>query len=197
MSSNEISKEKIDITRLVNTHADELLRWALHKTNNREVAEDLVQDTFLSVIQSVEKFRGESNTKTWLFSILNNKIIDYYRKSSSREILIQTVQSDAAYTFTESFFNKNGAWSNASKNTEWGDEMHLLDDEEFNKIMEYCLDDLPENWGKAIRYKYIFDKDSKAICQDLNISMSNYWQVVHRAKLLLKKCIEVNYFKLT
>lgn len=195
MANEELKETKIDVSSLVNDYSDALFNWAFHKTSNREVAEDLVQDTFLSAIQHIEKFRGDSNPKTWLLSILNNKIIDYYRKSSKREILVNTDESNGAFSATESFFDENGAWSPMAKNSDWGNDGHLLDDEDFNKIMAFCMDDLPENWRKALSYKYIIDKDPKDICQELNISMSNYWQVIHRAKLLLKKCIEINYFK--
>ena len=63
----------------VNDYNDQLYSWAYHKTSSKEMAEDLVQDTFLSAYKNLENFKNESNPKTWLFSILNNKIIDFYR----------------------------------------------------------------------------------------------------------------------
>ena len=68
------------ITNLVNLHSDELYSWANHKINNKESAEDLVQETFLSAYKAITNLKNKDQAKTWLFSILNNKIIDFYEK---------------------------------------------------------------------------------------------------------------------
>lgn len=70
----------VTATDLVNDFADDLFRFALSKTKNKEVSEDLVQDTFIVAVTKLDTFRGESTHKTWLISILRNKIADYYRK---------------------------------------------------------------------------------------------------------------------
>lgn len=68
------------ISSWVHRFSDDLYAWALHKTNHKEIAEDLVQDTFLAAFHHLDSFKAESSPKTWLFRILNNKIIDFYRK---------------------------------------------------------------------------------------------------------------------
>ncbi len=65
----------------VEAFSDKMYLWTLYKTNSKETAEDLVQDTFLAAFQSIEKFEGKSEPKTWLFSILNNKIAEHFRKA--------------------------------------------------------------------------------------------------------------------
>jgi len=77
---NQQKTEHISINKWVEDYTDDLFRWANYKVNNVEVAEDLVQETFLSAVKAVEKFQGKSSPKTWLMAILNNKIIDYHRK---------------------------------------------------------------------------------------------------------------------
>ncbi len=80
----------------LSNYGDYLFSVAMLKTNNREVAEDLIQESFLSAYKSRDLFRGDSSEKTWLISILNNKIIDYYRKKdvlkNTSEYLINTEQ---------------------------------------------------------------------------------------------------------
>ena len=73
---------KITIENWVNQYSDALFSWAYYKTSSKETAEDLVQDTFLAAYHKIDSFKGNSQPKTWLFSILNNKIIDYYRLSA-------------------------------------------------------------------------------------------------------------------
>ncbi len=52
----------------VEMYSDNMFSWALHKTSSKETSEDLVQETFLAAVQSFDKFKGDSNPKTWLFS---------------------------------------------------------------------------------------------------------------------------------
>lgn len=185
-----------NITQWVNDFGDSLFDWAYYKTSKRELAEDLVQETFLAAVENVSKFREESSPKTWLFTILNNKIINHYKKSARQEVLMGNPESIEAKGFTDSFFDSTGSWNPNYQHMILTEDKNLLDDEDFNKIMAICLDHLPTNWRKAISYKYLIDKHPKDICQELKITLSNYWQVIHRAKLMLKKCIEINYYKL-
>ena len=172
----------------INQFGDDLYSWAFYKTSSKETAEDLVQDTFLSAFHKIDSFKGKSQPKTWLFSILNNKIIDFYRKKSKKFTISSDDYSQQMKT-TDGFFDEHEKWKNEPE----GDEQHWLDNPEFNTILLGCIKNLPENWQFIIQSKYILDKKSADICQELNITKSNYWQISHRAKLLLKKCIELNW----
>lgn len=176
----------------VNAYSDQLYTWAYHKTSSKETAEDLVQETFLSAFKAIKGFKNESQPKTWLFRILNNKIIDHYRKAARKNE--KTVDGELLSTQkTDELFEPNGHWKMADFHAGWEDEEHLLDNKEFNTILENCIHRLPDNWKMAIQSKYQSDKKAKEICKELNITPSNYWQMIHRAKLQLKICIEKNW----
>ncbi len=81
---------------------DYLYSIALFKTNKVEIAQDLVQDTFLSALKANDHFEGRSSEKTWLTSILNNKIIDYYRKESKSGSMTEYL-NDTDESFREIF----------------------------------------------------------------------------------------------
>lgn len=176
-------------------YSDTLYTWALNKCSSRETAEDLVQETFLSAISSFASYQNKSHPKTWLFSILNHKIVDHYRKKSNSPQSIDQLTENQATQFTESIFDKGGNWEPAEQKSFWADEKHLLDDDDFNMAMQFCMDNLPVNWRIAITSKYLLEKDAVEICQDLDMTTTNYWQVIHRTKLLLKKCIEKHWKK--
>lgn len=182
--------KKEAISEWVHTYGDYLYSWAYHKTSCNETAEDLVQEVYFAAFKNYDKFEGRSSPKTWLLKILNNKIIDHYRKLSNNE----GKQEDATSQFTDSFFNPIGNWKANGLEEAWTDEEHLLDNAAFNEVMEICMNDLPAKWRLAILSKFLLEKEAVAIFQDLDITASNYWQVIHRAKLLLKKCLEVNWF---
>lgn len=193
MTSQSESQKQRTFKEWVDTFTDELFKWAMYKTSSRETAEDLVQDTFFSAYKAFDKFEGKSSPKTWLFSILNNKIIDHYRKKQITTENSLSLSEEQGTEIADGMFKDNGAWENTPLHAVWNTEKHLLDDPEFNAVMEKCMDDLPDNWRTAITYKYVLDKNGDEISKELNLSSSNYWQIIHRAKLLLKKCIEVKW----
>lgn len=179
---------KETVTQWVSEYGDDLYSWAFYKTSNKEVAEDLTQETFIAAFSNIDKFQEKSEPKTWLFSILKNKIIDFYRKkakgfSVSYDEYFQPMKQ------SDDLFNENERWNEASDIT----SQHWLDNPEFTSILSKCKDKLPENWQLIIQAKFVLNKESALICQEIGITPSNYWQIMHRSKLLLKKCIEFNW----
>jgi RNA polymerase sigma-70 factor (ECF subfamily) len=199
MKNNNLdSSSHHNIQQWVTQYADDLYRWALHKTNDRETSEDLVQETFLSAYKSIDKFQQKSQPKTWLFSIINNKITDFHRKKFRETIVnqssLQSTPNDV--DVLDNFFDKDGSWKPEAVASSWMDnEEHLLDNMEFKGILQNCMQALPEKWFYAIHFKYMEEKDGQEICQELGITSSNYWKMLQRAKLQLKMCLEKNWSK--
>jgi RNA polymerase sigma-70 factor (TIGR02943 family) len=183
------------ISEWVITYSDDLYSFACHKLTDEALAQDLVQETFVSVLQSYDSFRGMSNPKTWLFSILKNKIIDQYRSTAKSALSMQTTEQRRAVHMADQSFRDLGHWTEDNSANTWGDDIHLLDNPDFTKVMAECLAKLPPAWSAMVNAKYLLEKESDEICQELEVSPSNYWQILHRAKLALKKCIEHNWFQ--
>ena len=179
------------ITKWVNEYTEDLYRWAYSKLSNAELARDYIQDTFLIAAEKFSSFEGKSSPKTWLISILNHKIMDHYRKKMKQPV-------EQSQDLIERYFTSDGEWVSESKPNRWNthdDEGHLLDDTEFLTVFKICMDDLPETWQAGVRLKYLLSKKGDEICQELDLSPSNYWQIIHRAKLKLRECLENNWFK--
>lgn len=173
----------------VTLYSDSLYSWALHKTSSREIAEDLVQETFLAALQAFEKFQNKSHPKTWLFAILNNKIHDFYRKNFRNPVSRETDN-------ISEIFDDSGQWKKEERPQSWQvDEGHLLDDVTFRETLQQCMDKLPEKWYSTIRLRYLKQKSGEEVCQELGITSTNLWQILHRTKLQLRKCLEQNWFK--
>jgi RNA polymerase sigma-70 factor (ECF subfamily) len=177
------------INKWVDEYTNEMYSWAYHKVSDAEMAKDLVQDTFLVAVTKIGSFKNESSPKTWLFSILNYKIIDFYRKKAKH----LKYKNDGQ--FINNFFDDNGDWKTDAMPDQWDEDNHLLDNSEFQDVLDGCLEELPETWNHSIKLKYLMKKNGAEICQELNISPTNFWQIVHRAKLQLRNCIEINWFK--
>lgn len=181
----------------VHSYSDSLYTWALYKTSSKELAEDLVQETFLAAHLQFDKFRNDSNPKTWLTAILKNKISEHYRKRYRNPTSSDVESSASGSSLFDLMFDENNRWNQNQKPQAWEEEEdpHLLDNEDFNAMLKTCLGKLPENWHSAIYLKYIEQKKGDLICQELGIAPTNFWQVLHRAKLQIRKCLELHWFK--
>lgn len=183
----------------VKNYGDYLFSIAIVKVNNRQLAEDIVQDTFLSAVKSISNFKGESTEKTWLTTILNNKIIDYYRKKdvlkNTDSYLIETEQS-----FNDNFFDPSndsfGHWLTKSNPSAWNNATEeSITRVEFYKILAACIEKMPSKLVPVFMSKFLDEKKAEDICKEYAISSSNYWVIIHRSKLLMRTCLEKNWFK--
>lgn len=177
----------------VTHYADDLLRYAMFKINDVAVCEDLIQDTFLSALKAKESFKGNSHEKTWLTSILKNKIIDYYRKQGLyRSVSIQ--EGEAEHELNEDFFVQGAGWKPEQYPGKWEvPSDNQLMQKEFVQILKRCISLLNPIQSDILHEKYIVEKNSDSICKELNISKSNYWVIVHRIHATLRKCIETKW----
>lgn len=177
----------------VEAYSDELFRYAFARIGNRNEAEDIVQDTFFAALKNLDNFRRDCSEKTWLYNILKNKIIDHYRKQSARSKL--SVESEDVSDFYGVFFESNGSWNDTQMPKPWQKLADQdLNDEEFLRILAFCMDQLPALWASVFSLKNMDDKTSDEICKELDITSSNLWVIIHRAKLQLRGCIDKNWF---
>lgn len=191
----DISQPVSIIKCWVDLYTDKMYSWALHKTGSKEIAEDLVQDTFLVAFQSISKYEGKSKPETWLFAILNNKVADHFRKAYRNPIITETDNGNSD-AFSDIFFDTEGSWKKEQRPVAWEDaDTHLLDDAGFINVLQNCMGKLPASWMAAMQLKYLEEKKGELICQELGIAPTNFWQVLHRAKLQLRKCLESHWFK--
>ena len=198
MSNSEQNQNNLDPNNWVKNYADYLYNFAYYRVNNQELAEDLVQDTFLSGIKGKNTYKGEASEKTWLVSILKNKIIDYYKKASTKnESPLQLNEEESpSYDY---FFDKKkmGHWQNNTSPKEWGDVSDSqTETKEFYKILENCLEKLPVKWKGIFSMSLLDDQDAKIVCKEFNLSSSNFWVIMHRAKLQVRECLEKNWIKI-
>jgi RNA polymerase sigma-70 factor (ECF subfamily) len=184
------SKQQLaDVTLWVKSYTKPLLHFAMGKLASKETAEDLVQATFETAFAAYDKYSGTGNVKAWLFTILRNKIADFYRLQFRRAATIPV----SGLPEEDYFFNEEGHWKTDDYH-QYSDEKHLLDDHEFNEILSKCIKNLPPNLMAVIQLKFLEDKKSKEVVKELGLSPTNFWQLMHRAKLQLRKCLSIHWF---
>jgi len=174
----------------VKNYSDMLLRFASIRTNNDEQAKDLVQETFLAALRNLETFKGDISEKNWLYFILKNKIIDHYRKKASSLV----IDIENLIEKSSDYFDDSGHWKESTYPKEWGvSYSDPVEKEEFYEILNQCTQKLSELIRIVFTMKYLDDKESEEICKELQITSSNYWVIIHRAKLQIRKCLEKNW----
>ncbi len=174
----------------VDEHGDYLYRFALSRLHDKAAAEDLVQETFLAALHARKSFKGRSSVATWLAGILKHKIIDHFRKES-RTQPVEDVEPFVSNM--ENFFDEKGKWKIGP--SKWTvSPMELYEQKEFRKILELCLSELSGRLAQVFTLRELEELSTKEICKVFDISETNCWVMLHRARMLLRRCLEINWF---
>jgi RNA polymerase sigma-70 factor (ECF subfamily) len=183
------SSKILDPDTWVEEHGDALYRYAFFRIHSTQVAEDLVQETFLAALKARDSFAGRSSERTWLFGILKHKIIDHIRKASrerSEDIDLNLAASG------ESFDDKGGWKSGPAK---WITDPGLLyQQQEFWEMLNRCLAELPPRLHQAFTLRELDGQSMEEICKILQVSSTNGGVMLHRARVRLRECLEQNWF---
>ena len=142
---------------------------------------------------------GAKSRKIWFkrhyfqrFGILKHKISDYFRELG-RETSFTDLES-LADEFSEKFVPE-GYWVHVKGPKEWkpgpDEVMHRA---EFWQTMRNCLDKLPERIANVFMLREMEELESREICSMLSISEGNLWVMLHRARMALRECLEINWF---
>ena len=185
-----------DASAWLERYGDALYRYAAARIGGREPAEDLVQETFLAALQSRDRFQHRSSVRTWLFSILRHKIVDHYRRAQEgRELIAAESAADADADTDEAlkrFFTSGGLWSNVP--SPWKSPEQALERDEFWSVLDGCLGGLPRSLAQAFVLRELEEVDSERLCELLGLSPGNLRVRLHRARLLLRDCLETRWF---
>lgn len=177
----------------VSQHGDYLFRFALVKLRDEHLAEDAVQETLLAALQGQKSFSGDSADRTWLVGILKHKIVDLIRKKV-REPTLVNVDEPLEFVqdeLTEAMFDNSGHWVTPCQ--DWGNPDKVLEQKRFWEILTECLKRLPPQLAMLYSLREISGMETEEICKDLNISPTNSWVMLHRARLGLKQCFEIHW----
>ncbi len=187
---------KIDPSVWVDEHGDCLFRYAMVRLRDEAAAEDIVQETLLSAIQSLSSYSERSGERTWLVGILKHKLIDHFRKRS-REISFDPSETDLSEF--DPLFERNDEfkdhWHDTLSPRIWKQSPEeALQQDEFFGVLQNCLDKLPERVANCFAMREMNGLESDEVCEILGLSASNFWVMMHRARMSLRRCIEINWF---
>lgn len=169
-----------------------LLRYAQLQLRNPAQAEDVVQETLLAAIEGAARFSGKSSLRTWLTGILKHKIIDHLRRSAREQPLTGAGDDRPEAEAVDALFAKDGHWREMP--AQWGNPDTALENSRFWAAFEMCVQRLPERTARVFMMREIMDMQTEEICKELNITATNCWVMLHRARLTLRECLELQWF---
>ena len=193
MRMNRSKTEEDDILKpdtWVDRYGDYLYRFALSRIKDPDVAEDLVQETFLAALKGLHNFKHRSSGHTWLTAILKHKIVDHLRKKH-RELVIEDIETVSETT--DRFFRPSGSWK--IRPGKWDvNPGKIFEQQEFMDVLLKCLAQLPERLAKAFMMREMEDRSTEEICKSMQISATNSWVMLYRARTYLRRCLEITWF---
>lgn len=172
-----------------------LLRFARAKLPQRADAEDVVQDAFIAFVHSLDRFRGECDLETYLFSLIRRKIIDSYRRKDARKVcLIQDAyEGDTDEGSSDAFEQVAGPVQTAS----W----YARADEQYDlrkMVLAEAMEELVDGFKKALRFRDLqiielllyCQLPNKRVAETMNIDEKTVALVKHRSLKQIRSFVE-------
>jgi RNA polymerase sigma-70 factor (ECF subfamily) len=182
-------KHEINPNKWIDLYSDYLFNYTISRVSDREIAQDLVQDTFLAGLKSMKNFKGEASERTWLISILKRKVIDHYRKINSKKGKAEVRITYSGDSESEGDWLEERVADPFDKNAE-----DTLQNSELGDAIHHCLSKLPQKQADVFKMKTILGYETEVICNELNITASNLWVIIHRARTAMASCLKENWF---
>ena len=169
-----------------------LLRYARLQLRDPAQAEDAVQETLLAALEGAARFAGKSSLRTWLTGILKHKIIDQLRRAGREQALTGIDDDRPEAEAVDALFAPDGHWREFP--AQWGNPDTALENSRFWTAFEECAQRLPARTARVFMMREIMDMPTKEICKELDITATNCWVMLHRARLTLRECLELQWF---
>ncbi|MES2632500.1 MAG: sigma-70 family RNA polymerase sigma factor [Pseudomonadota bacterium] len=179
------------IEHLLGEHRLYLLRFARLQLRNDAWAEDAVSETILAALSRPQSFGNRSQLKTWLVGILKHKVIDQLRQRK-REVTLSDDDGDGTEELDALMFKADGHY--VQRPADWGNPEQELDSRQFFAVLEACTEKLPPAMGRVFLMREWLELSSEEICKELGLTATNLYVQLHRARLRLRECLELNWF---
>ena len=184
--------------RLVDQHAPSMMRVACGYVPNREIAEEVVQETWIALLKGIDNFEGRSSLRTWLFAVMIN--IAKARGIRERRDADAAMAAFTGGTVDPARFRGAddpypGHWLPDEAPSPFPDtpEGSVLGNELVD-VARHELDKLPERQRLVVTLRDMLGFDSREVCDLLDISVANQRVLLHRGRAAVRQVLE-DYLK--
>ena len=177
--------DKVAQSKLVNTYSSRIYAIAFRLMKNQEDAEDVLQETFVIMLNKLDTFKGNSSLYTWLYRIAANVALGKLRKKK---------HIDDSISFDKIDFENMKSIEIA----EWPDHFEeKFDTEAFRECLDKAMDELPDHYRAVFVLRDLERHSTKDAAEILEISEANVKVRLMRARLYLRdqlafhlKCVD-------
>ncbi|MCT4628707.1 RNA polymerase sigma factor [Winogradskyella sp.] len=171
-------------SQLIDLYQQKIFGTCISFVPNKEDAEDLVQEVFLEVYNSIHKFNEKSKLSTWIYRITTNKCLEFIRKKNTKK----------RSAFLKPLFGDDFTIDKTNYFTEFNHPGFLLENKELNETLFKAINCLPESQSIVFTLHKIDGKSYQEIAEITNKSLSSVESIMFRAKKNLQKRL-YNYYK--
>ena len=182
---------------LVDRHHGALIRLAMAYVSDHSIAEEVVQETWIGVLEGLDRFEGRSSLKTWIFRILTNKAKTRGVRESrhvSFSPLAASEENPEEPAVDPTRFQTTGHWAGywVSYPQPWDENTpeKLLLSQEGTTFLEQAIEALPGKLRQIIVMRDVEGLSSDEACNILGISETNQRVLLHRARSRVRKALE-------
>lgn len=169
-----------------------LLKFARLQLRNEAWAEDTVSETVLAALAKPQNFGNRSQLKTWLVGILKHKVVDTLRQHSREVSALEADADSDADPLKFIAFKADGHF--VEPPADWGNPEDQTNSRQFFEILEACTSQLPATQGRLFLMREWLELSCEEICKELDLTPTNLYVQLHRARLRLRECLELNWF---
>ena len=173
-------------------HRDYLARFALLQLRNQAWAEDAVSETIVAALANPQSFANRSQLKTWLVGILKHKVMDVFRHNARTVALDVDPDSDGHDELDALVFKADGHFETMPSS--WGNPEQEMNSRQFMQMLEACTEKMPVMLGRVFLMREWLELSSEEICAELSLTATNLYVTLHRARLRLRECLDLNWF---
>jgi RNA polymerase sigma-70 factor (ECF subfamily) len=185
----KISSNDADPELWVEAYRNSLFKYAISRLGDADLAEEKIQETFLAALQSLKRFQGLASEKTWLISILKRKIYDHFRRIGREKQFKLTFPIECS---RYDVFDRRSMLALRSR-VWFADPSMVYEQKEFLKIIKHALSELPDRTAQAFILREVIELNSQEICEFMNLSISNLYVMVHRARKRLRDYVQLKW----
>jgi RNA polymerase sigma-70 factor, ECF subfamily len=168
-----------------------LLRYAQLQLRNDSVAEDVVSETLLAILEKPDAFAGRSSLRTYATGVLKHKIVDVMRRSG-RELHIEPLDEQSLDEAIDAMFVENGHWRDPPP--AWQSPERAFEQAQFFETLQACIDRLPPKLGRIFMMREWLEMEVPQLCDELAITSSNCGVMLYRARMQLRECLDRQWF---
>ncbi|OZA30130.1 MAG: hypothetical protein B7X93_04395 [Hydrogenophilales bacterium 17-61-9] len=180
---------RLDANTWLTEHGDYLFRMARRQLHSDALAEDAVQETLLAALAAQARYAGDASPRTWLTAILKHKIIDLIRRHLREIELPRDADGEEA---VDSLFRQDGHWAEPVR--PWGNPDTEAELGQLRRALDECADRLKPAMAQVFSLREVAGMETAEICKELGITPTNCWVLLHRARLFMRHCLELNGF---